>query len=136
MRKLGSIITSVLPVATMLICQRACICVGVCVWVLQCEETCLHALRFVAALRLSPVSLALLLQGFPRKFLDGVLPAPFAARRTSQQPGHVLGDDTASFSVQTGFGKSYLCLLDVSPATLRTVRSPSITLERPRDRGR
>jgi hypothetical protein len=38
----------------------------VCVWVLQCEETCLHALRFVSALRLSPVSLALLLQGFPR----------------------------------------------------------------------
>ena len=67
MSKLGSIITSVLPVATMLICQRACICVGVCVWVLQCEETCLHALRFVSALRLSPVSLALLLQGFPRK---------------------------------------------------------------------
>ena len=67
MSKLGSIITSALPVATMLICQRACICVGVCVWVLQCEETCLHALRFVSALRLSPVSLALLLQGFPRK---------------------------------------------------------------------
>jgi hypothetical protein len=39
MSKLGSIITSALPVATMLICQRACICVGVCVWVLQCEET-------------------------------------------------------------------------------------------------
>jgi hypothetical protein len=56
MSKLGSIITSALLVATMLICQRACICVGVCVWVLQCEETCLHALRFVSALRLSPVS--------------------------------------------------------------------------------
>jgi hypothetical protein len=66
MSNLGSIITSALPVATVLICQRACICVGVCVWVLQCEETCLHALRFVSALRLSPVSLALLLQGFPR----------------------------------------------------------------------
>jgi hypothetical protein len=50
MSKLGSIITSALPVATMLICQRACICVGVCVWVLQCEETCLHALRFVSPL--------------------------------------------------------------------------------------
>jgi hypothetical protein len=35
-----------LPVATMLICQRACICVGACVWVLQREETRLHALRF------------------------------------------------------------------------------------------
>jgi hypothetical protein len=31
MSKLGSIITSALPVATVLICQRACICVGVCV---------------------------------------------------------------------------------------------------------
>jgi hypothetical protein len=29
MSKLGSIITSALPVATVLICQRACICVGV-----------------------------------------------------------------------------------------------------------
>jgi hypothetical protein len=67
MSKLGSIITSALPVATMLICQRACISVGVCVGVLQCEETCLHALRFVSALRLLPESLALLLQGFPRK---------------------------------------------------------------------
>jgi hypothetical protein len=69
MSKLGSIITSALPVATVLISQRACICVGVCVcvWILQCEETRLHALRFVSALRLSPVSLALLLlQGFPR----------------------------------------------------------------------
>jgi hypothetical protein len=55
MSKLGSIIASALPVATVLICQRACIC-GVCVWVLQCEETWLHALRFVSALRLSPVS--------------------------------------------------------------------------------
>ena len=49
MSKLGSIITSALPVATMLMCQRACICVGVCVRVLQCEEICLHALRFVSA---------------------------------------------------------------------------------------
>jgi hypothetical protein len=37
MSKLGSIITSALPVATVLICQRACTCV-VCVWVLQCEK--------------------------------------------------------------------------------------------------
>jgi hypothetical protein len=37
MGKLGSIITSALPVATVLICQRACIYVGVCVGALQCE---------------------------------------------------------------------------------------------------
>jgi hypothetical protein len=68
--ELGSIIASALPVATMLICQRACICVGacVCVLVLQREET--HSTRcvLVLALRLSPVSLALLLQGFPSLF--------------------------------------------------------------------
>jgi hypothetical protein len=46
--ELGSIITSALPVATVLMCQRACVCVGacVCVRVLQREETRLHALRF------------------------------------------------------------------------------------------
>jgi hypothetical protein len=66
MSKLDSIITSALPVATALSCSTCVQYVGVCVWELQCEETCLHALRFVSALRLSPVSLALLLQGFPR----------------------------------------------------------------------
>jgi hypothetical protein len=50
---------NVLPVIVGI--RDKCSVVGVCVWVLQCEETCLHALRFVAALRLSPVSLALLL---------------------------------------------------------------------------
>jgi hypothetical protein len=35
--KLGRIITPALPVATVLICQRA-MCVGVCVWVLQCPR--------------------------------------------------------------------------------------------------
>ena len=46
--ELGSIITSALPAATVLTYQRVCVCVGacVCVWVLQREETHLHALRF------------------------------------------------------------------------------------------
>jgi hypothetical protein len=41
MSKLGSIITSAQPVATVLAHQRVCVCVGacVCVWVLQREET-------------------------------------------------------------------------------------------------
>jgi hypothetical protein len=65
---LGSIIATALPVATLLTRQRVCICVGafVCVWVLQREETRLRALCFGSALRLSPVSSALLLQGFSR----------------------------------------------------------------------
>jgi hypothetical protein len=47
MSKLGSIITSALPVATVLILSTCVhLCVGVRVWVLQCEETRLHALRF------------------------------------------------------------------------------------------
>jgi hypothetical protein len=46
--ELGSIITSALPVATLLTCQRVCVCVGafVCVWVSQREETRLRALCF------------------------------------------------------------------------------------------
>jgi hypothetical protein len=46
--ELSSIITSPLPVATVLTRQRVCVCVGacVCVWVSQREETYLRALCF------------------------------------------------------------------------------------------
>jgi hypothetical protein len=66
--ELGSIITSALPVATVLIFQRVCVCVGACVCACGfCSVRRLIYTRFVLvlALRLSPVSLALLLQGFP-----------------------------------------------------------------------
>jgi hypothetical protein len=55
-------------------------------------------------------------------------PTPSAGRRTSQQLRHVLGDDTARSSAQTGV----LYLLDASAGRLRTVRNPtSVTLEHP-----
>jgi hypothetical protein len=64
MSKLGSIITSALPVATMLIVNvRAYVLVCVCGF---CSVRRLNFTHYVL-LRLSPVSLALLLQGFPRK---------------------------------------------------------------------
>jgi hypothetical protein len=54
---------------------------------------------------------------------------PSAARRTSQQTRHVLGDDTTSFSAPTGV----LYLLDVSAGRPRSAaRNPSsVTLESP-----
>ena len=67
--ELGSIIASALPVATMLTCQCVCVCVGVRVCACGfCSVRRLVSTRcvLVSALRLSPVSSALLLQGYPR----------------------------------------------------------------------
>jgi hypothetical protein len=65
--ELGSIIASALPVATLLTRQRVCVCVGacVCVWVLQREETYLHALRFCFCLEAFACEFGSAIAGLP-----------------------------------------------------------------------
>jgi hypothetical protein len=63
--ELGSVIASALPVATVLTRQRVCACVGACAF--HSVRTLISArCVVVSALRFSPLSSALLLQGFPR----------------------------------------------------------------------